>query len=270
VGLKPALHEIPLDGVVPLSTTLDHAGPIARSVEDAAWLYGAMSGAEPQEDAALDLSGLTLGVLRDYFTALLDPEVAQAFDRVCTRLAEAGATLERAAIPHGGDISPVYLHIVLAEAAACHAKTLESRPDDYTPNVRSRLEMGRYVLAEDYVRALRGREVLTRQVSSALAGRAALLLPSLAIPAPVLGAATVRLGASDEPIRTVMLRLTQLFNITTHPALTLPCGLTTLGLPIGLQLVGSHTPTLLRVARAVESYLGPGTSRWGSGRSGTG
>jgi aspartyl-tRNA(Asn)/glutamyl-tRNA(Gln) amidotransferase subunit A len=85
------------------------------------------------------------------------------------------------------------------------------------------------------------------------------------MPAPELGATTVRLGASEEPVRNVMLRLTQLFNITTHPAMTLPCGATTLGLPIGLQLVGSDTAALLRVARAVESCLGPGTPRPGSG-----
>jgi aspartyl-tRNA(Asn)/glutamyl-tRNA(Gln) amidotransferase subunit A len=265
VGLKPSFNEIPLEGVVPLSVTLDHAGPICRTVEDAAILYGVMSGNPPPEGPVPDVSGLELGVLRDYFTAVLDPQVAQAFDSACARLAGAGATLEHVVIPHAGDISPVYLHIVLAEAAAYHAKTLESRPDDYTPNVRGRLEMGRYVLAEDYVRALRGREVLTRQVTRALAGRAALLLPSLAMPAPELGATTVRLGASEEPVRNVMLRLTQLFNITTHPAMTLPCGATTLGLPIGLQLVGSDTAALLRVARAVESCLGPGTPRPGSG-----
>lgn len=270
VGLKPSLGEIPLDGVVPLSTTLDHAGPLCRSVEDAGILHAVMAGATLSDGPVPELKGLRIGVLREYFTAMLDPQVAQTFDGACARLSDAGAMLEDTMMTHAGDISPVYLHIVLAEAAAYHAKTLESRPDDYTPNVRSRLEMGRYVMAEDYVRALRGRDVLTRQVTKALSGRDALLLPSLAIPAPLLGSTTVKVGAADEPIRTVMLRLTQLFNITTHPAITLPGGATALGLPIGLQLVGSDTPSLLRVARAVEAYLGPGTSRWGSGRSGTG
>jgi aspartyl-tRNA(Asn)/glutamyl-tRNA(Gln) amidotransferase subunit A len=176
-------------------------------------------------------------------------------------------TLEPVEISHAGDIAPVYLHILLPEAAAYHSKTLESRGADYTPNVRSRLELGRYVLGEDYVRALRGREVLRRQVNAALGRRSALLLPALAIPAPKLGATTVRIGASEEPVRNVMLRLTQLFNITGHPAITLPCGNTSLGLPVGLQLVGVETRRLLATARTVESYLGPGTSRWGSGRS---
>ena len=90
-------------------------------------------------------------------------------------------------IAHAGDIAPIYLHIVLSEAAAYHAKTLETRGDDYTPNVRQRLEMGRYILAEDYVRALRGRDVLTSEVDAALTGCDGLLLPSLPIPAHKIG-----------------------------------------------------------------------------------
>jgi aspartyl-tRNA(Asn)/glutamyl-tRNA(Gln) amidotransferase subunit A len=265
VGLKPAAGEIALDGVVPLSTTLDHAGPLCRSVEDASLLHDALSGAAPSA-AAVD-GPMTVGVLRGHFTALLHPEVAQLFEAACARLESAGVTLEPVEISHAGDIAPVYLHILLPEAAAYHSKTLESRGADYTPNVRSRLELGRYVLAEDYVRALRGREVLRRQVNAALGRRSALLLPALAIPAPKLGATTVRIGASEEPVRNVMLRLTQLFNITGHPAITLPCGNTSLGLPVGLQLVGADTRRLLATARTVEGYLGPGTSRWGSGRS---
>ena len=170
--------------------------------------------------------------------------------------------VEPVEIPHASDIAPVYLHIVLAEAAAYHAQTLDNRPEDYTPNVRIRLEMGRYILAEDYVRALRGRDALAHEVELALAGRSALLLPSLPIVAPRLGAASVRFGSTDEPIRNVMLRLTQLFNVSGHPAISIPCGEAD-RLPIALQLVGARHGTLelLAVARAVERQLGPGTSR---------
>src|SRR6185503_4437809 len=138
-------------------------------------------------------------------------------------------------IPHASETPAAYLHVALTEAAAFHAKTLESRPDDYTPTVRVRLEAGRYVLAEDYLRALRCRDVLRTEVSKALEGRDALLLPTLAVPATPLGAATVRAGGADEPIRNVMLRLTQLFNLTGHPAISVPCGVTRAGLPIGAQ-----------------------------------
>lgn len=263
VGLKPTFGEVSTTGIVPLSTTLDHVGPLCRSVGDAALLYDAVRNTPATPRSARDVRGLRIGVLRGYFTALLDPQVGAAFEAACRRLAEAGAILEDVDIPHAGDIAAIYLHIVLAEAAALHATTLENRADDYTPNVRSRLEMGRYILAEDYVRALRGRQVLTDEVDTALGSHDILLLPALAVPATRLGAATVKIGSAEEPVRNITLRLTQLFNITRHPAITLPCGATVEGLPIGLQLVGGchATDALLTAAAAVERQLGPGISR---------
>jgi Asp-tRNA(Asn)/Glu-tRNA(Gln) amidotransferase A subunit family amidase len=143
---------------------------------------------------------------------------------------------------------------VLSEAAALHAKTLDSHADAYTPNVRIRLEMGRYILAEDYVRALRGRQILIEEVDAGLHRHDVLLLPSLAVPAVRLGAVAIKIGAVEEPVRNLTLRLTQLFNITGHPAITLPCGATTDGLPIGAQLVGARNQTdaLLSAAAAAE------------------
>lgn len=260
VGLKPSYGEIPTDGVVPLSATLDHVGPLCRSVSDAGLVYDALRGARPASIKVDEAAGLRLGVPRHYFQSRLDEEVATVFEEACARLRTAGVQLEDVQIAHAGETASIYLAIVLAEAAAYHARTLDSRPDDYTPNVRLRLEMGRYLLAEDYVRALRGREVLTAAVHAALAGRDGLLLPALAVPATPLGAETVRLGGVDEPIRAAMLRLTQLFNVTGHPAIAVPCGHTAEGLPVGAQLVGpaGDTPGLLRAARAVEPYLNPG------------
>jgi aspartyl-tRNA(Asn)/glutamyl-tRNA(Gln) amidotransferase subunit A len=264
VGLKPSVGELSTDGVVPLSTTLDHIGPLCRSVEDATIVYDALrgGGARPAVKAP-DPRALRFGIPRNYFLSLLDPQVASCFESACERLRGAGATLEDVAIPHAGDVAAIYLHIVLAEAAAYHANTLERRPEDYTPNVRIRLEMGRYVLGEDYARALRGRELIRREVDAALPGVDALLLPALAIPAPKIGVPMVKIGATEEPVRNVMLRCTQAFNVSGHPAISIPCGATTDGLPVGAQLVGASADTaaLLRVASAVERYLGPGTSR---------
>jgi aspartyl-tRNA(Asn)/glutamyl-tRNA(Gln) amidotransferase subunit A len=262
VGLKPTVGEIPTDGVVPLSGTLDHVGPMCRSVEDAEIVYGALLGTPWESRPAADPRKLRLGVLRKYFMALLDPAVESSVEESCIRLREAGVELRDVVVPHADNIPAVYTHIVLSEAAAYHARTLERRAADYTTNVRLRLEMGRYILAEDYVRARRGQAVLTREVEMALEGCDALLLPALAIPAPAIGVETVRVGTSEEPVRNITLRLTQLFNLTGHPAITVPCGTTLEGLPIGLQLVGRRgcTRALLDAARAVETHVRPASS----------
>jgi aspartyl-tRNA(Asn)/glutamyl-tRNA(Gln) amidotransferase subunit A len=246
-----------------LSTTLDQVGPLCRSVDDASIVFDVLRGApvrtafEPRS-----LSGLRVGVLRDYFSSVLDSQIARLFEDACAALAGHGAVIEEVRLPHAADIAPIYVHIVLAEGAAYHAATLDSRADRYTPNVRARLETGRYILAEDYVRAMQGREVLRREVDAALATRTCLLLPTLPIVAPKLGASMVRIGSVEEPVRNVMLRLTQLFNITGHPALTLPCGVTPDRLPAGLQIVGAAgaTADLIDTARLVEAHLSPGMS----------
>lgn len=258
VGLKPTIGELPTDGIVPLSETLDHPGPMCRSVEDTALLYGVLRGvANPTVPLARDVSGLRFGIPRPYFFDLLDTQVAARFDEACERLRAAGAVLENVVIPHTREIGSIYVHIALPEAAAYHAPTLESRPQDYTENVRLRLEMGRYILAEDYVRAQRGRQRLIREVREALNGRDGLLLPSMPVAATKLGVATVSLGGSEETVRNITLRLTQLFNITGHPAISLPCGTTSEALPVGIQIVGvrNRTPELLEVAAAVEKAL---------------
>lgn len=259
VGLKPGWGEIPADGVVPLSRQLDHVGPLARTVTDAWLLHETLAGREP--GAPLDarpLAGMRLGLLGGYFAERLDPEVEQVFEAAVDTLRRAGAVMEIVEIPHARDIGPAYLHLVLSDAAAYHAATLERCPEDYTRNVRIRLEMGRYVLAEDYVRALRGREVIAREIDGALAGRDALVCPTLPIPAPPLGAEEVAVGSGREPVRNAMLRLTQPFNVGRQPALTVPCGHTrTAGMPVGMQLAGAggHTRALLEVGLSVERAL---------------
>jgi len=258
VGLKPGFGEIPTEGVVPLSRTLDHVGPLAPSVADAWAVHQALSGAAV--DGALDavaLGGMRIAVPRRYFCELLDAEVASRFDAALTALAGAGAVIADSEVPHASLIAPIYLHVVFAEAAAYHAATLDAMPDRYTAPVRIRLETARYVLAEDYLRALEGRELLRREVDRALEDVAALALPSLPIPAPPIGATTVDVGGRPEPVRNVMLRLTQLFNLTGHPAVSLPCGRTKNDLPVGLQLVGrrGQTQELMALALAVEEVL---------------
>jgi aspartyl-tRNA(Asn)/glutamyl-tRNA(Gln) amidotransferase subunit A len=208
----------------------------------------------------MPIRGLRLAVPRRYFCEVLDDDVRGRFEEALDRLRAAGARIHDVDIHHAQDIATIYLHIVLGDAAAYHATTLETMPDRYTPPVRIRLEMSRYVLAEDYVRALTGRDVLKREVDSALAEHDALILPTLPIPAPPIGASSVQVGATTEAVRTVMLRLTQPFNVTGHPAVSMPSGSTASGLPCGVQLVGARmqTDALLRVALACESQITPG------------
>jgi aspartyl-tRNA(Asn)/glutamyl-tRNA(Gln) amidotransferase subunit A len=260
VGLKPTYGEVSTEGVVPLSRTLDHVGPLTQSVADAFFVHHALQGDHvAAAPAPMPLSGVRLAVPRKYFCDLLDGDVRARFDEAVDRLRAAGAHIDEIEIHHANDIGPVYLHLTLADAAAFHAATLDRMPDRYTPNVRLRLETGRYVLAEDYVRALAGRDVLRREVDAALAQHDALLLPTLPIPAPLIGASTVQIGSRTEPVRNVMLRLTQLFNLAGHPAISIPSGTTASGLPCGLQVVGcrGQTDALLRVALACEPHINP-------------
>lgn len=260
VGLKPTWGEVPADGVVPLSRQLDHVGPLARSVADAALLLDVLCGrpVTPLDEAGL--GQVRLALLDGYFLDRLGPGVDTAFHAAVDAIASHGARVGVGSIPHALDISAVYLHLVLADAAAYHARTIDRRPHAYTPPVRLRLEMGRHVLGEDYVRALTGRALLRREIDRVLEGVDALVLPALSIEAPPLGAASVPVAGGSELVRTAMLRCSQPFNLSGHPAISLPCGTTPAGLPVGLQLVGHHgrTSDLLRVAQAVERVLDAG------------
>jgi aspartyl-tRNA(Asn)/glutamyl-tRNA(Gln) amidotransferase subunit A len=260
VGLKPESGELSCVGIVPLSGTLDHVGPMARSVADTALMFRAMKGTAPLESARGRATGrFAFGVPEGYFCDRLDPAVRGALTRTRETLADAGHQVRTVGIEHAARVADVYLHIVLPEAAWYHAAMLETHADRYSPGVRLRLEMGRYILAEDYVRAMFLRSVLTRAVETTLEGCDALLLPTLPIAAPRLGSSMVDVDGKPEPVRAVMLRLTQLFNITGHPAIALPAGETPDRWPVSLQLVGhrGNTERLLEIAASVEPALNP-------------
>lgn len=257
VGLKPTYAELPLSGIVPLSASLDHVGPMTRSVEDAWIVFNVMKGhgAPTIERPALDRRRTRFGVPRSYFFDILDDDVRRSFEERVKHLRTSGAEVQDVWIPHAADAPPIYLHIQAPEAASVHARSLERQPDAYTPNVRWRLEAGRYLLAEDYVRAQRGRLVLRREVDAILRTCQALLLPTVPIPAPPLGAVEATVGDRKELVRGVMLRLTQLFNLTGNPVISIPAGATASGLPCGLQIVGRRgaTEELLEIASACEN-----------------
>ena len=173
VGLKPEWGHVSASGVVPLSRQLDHVGPLAASVADAWLLYNAMQPDSDQIGDALeatDLNGLRLGRLTGYFADRLDEDVESRVGATIDRLRQRGTAVSEVGLAHAADIPTIYLHVSFGDAAEYHGRTMETRPQDYTKPVRLRLEMARCVLAEDYVRAMRGKTLIACEVDRALHG----------------------------------------------------------------------------------------------------
>lgn len=269
IGLKPTHGEISMAGVLPLAPSLDHVGPIARSVQDVTTVFQIIRDAQQNHASTWDTQfstnvdirpsrsdALVFGIPRPYFFEKLDPAIRSAFEKTITRLNTAGYRVGEATIPQADHTSSVYLHTQLSEASECYSELLDNQPDTLSEEVRLRLELGRYVLAEDYVRAQRARNILRDEVDAELSRYSALLLPTLAIVPPRLGTKTITLGGETSTTRALTLRLTQLFNLTGHPVVTMPCG-TVEGLPIGVQLVGRRgcTEQLLSLALACEEAI---------------
>ena len=256
VGLKPSIADVPTAGVIPLSSSLDHVGPLAKCVQDAAWLWAILAARPVATVAAADPTSLRFRRVGGYFD-LMTPEVRAAFEAAIAAITAAGATVAPVEIDATAGITKTYVDIVLPEGAAWHAPHLDSRPELYTPPVRARLESGRAIPAVDYLTARKNQARLRAAVDAALEGAEALLLPTLPITAPLLGAENVSFGpppADTLPVRAVMLRNTQLFNLSGHPAISLPLPV---DLPVGLQVVGrlDQTPRLLEIAAACEKIL---------------
>ncbi len=260
VGLKPSYGEVDTAGVIALSPRLDHVGPLAQSVADAWMLFQVLSGElRPESRAPAEPHELRLKRLREYFSDPLDDDVALVFEHAVETLSRGGVHVSQASIPHAYSTAAVYLKIAPREAFRQHEHLLQTERDKYTEPVRQRLESGRIITDKEFAEALEMRDVLRDEVDAALGDCDALLLPTLPIVAPKLGAATVHLGHLEESTRALMLRNTQLFNLTGHPAVSIPCGRTPDGgLPVGLQLVGprNRTDAFIRTALACERVLG--------------
>ena len=258
VGLKPTVGELSTAGVVPLAPTLDHVGPLGSTVDDVTVVYRVMAGEHVAVEETLRVGPTAtprhpfarLGVPTGYFLDLLNSEVRRVFAGLLARLRETGCRIDEVHIPHADTIAATYRHMQLYEAFQFHRHTLETRADDYSPDVYQRLASGRTVSAGDYRRAQRNRRVLQVEVDAALAGVSALVLPTLAFPAPLLGSERVVLGGETSDLRSASLRLTQLFNLTGHPAVSLPSGTTPEGLPCAAQLVGNRDDTAALLALA--------------------
>lgn len=259
VGLKGSLGEVPTDGVIPLSTSFDHVGPLAQTVADAALVWS-VAASKPMPDLAAPRA-IRLRRLVGYFDRPIEPAVRERFEHALARLQASGIALTNAELALAPGIVDAYVNTVLPEGAAWHAPYLDSRPDDYTPAVRARFEAGRAIPAVKYLEAAAFCRRLRADVDELLSDADALVLPTLPLTAPLLGAGDVTIDPAiggTMPVRSAMLKHTQPFNMSGHPAISLPLPVT--GLPVGLQLVGrrDNTAGLLAIAAACEKIISNG------------
>jgi aspartyl-tRNA(Asn)/glutamyl-tRNA(Gln) amidotransferase subunit A len=265
VGLKPTWGRISSEGVVPLSPLLDCTGPLARSVPDVAILTAAIYvrvGREPNflnpSTLRADPKKLCLGLPRQMFFDALSPEVRSAFDSALRDLSRLGMKTADVSIPMLDETEEAGNQIAWAEATLFHQQQgyFPGRSADYGDDVRSRLEMGTKVSAVDFLQALEIQKQFVQQLHLAIAEADvhAIVVPTTPIVAPLLNQETSRIGAHEYPTRALLLRLNRPANLAGTPSLTIPCGFTSAGLPIGLQIMGgvSSESILLRIANAFE------------------
>jgi aspartyl-tRNA(Asn)/glutamyl-tRNA(Gln) amidotransferase subunit A len=245
VGFKPAFGDISVDGIVPLCLSLDHAGPIARTVDDSVLLHAAMRGrgagtAAAAESSARRARGLRLGWPRDYFFERLAPEVAAAVQGARKALEEQGAKFVSISLAKLDAANRATLPVALAEAYQYHraAGYFPARAADYSGDVRGRLEAGAKITAADYLDARAAIAASAGEFEKCSEQVDAIVAPTVPIPAPVIGQERVSIEGAEEDVRGALLRLCRPANLWGAPAISIPCGATTHGLPLGLQMVG--------------------------------
>lgn len=254
VGVKPTYGRVPVDGVFPLGPSLDHVGPITRSVEDARLLLEVISGARVRRRS---VTGLVVGVPEGFFRQRLEPGVARAVRAGLAALQADGLRLRRVALPSMRWSVAVQLVTLRTEAAAVHARWFPRRSRDYGLEPRTRLQLGHLVTGADYLLAQRLRMRLRDELRLLLASVDLLAVPTVPTVAPFIGQPRVRWPGADEPVDATLVRFTSPFNLTGAPAISVPCGLSG-GLPVGIQLVGrwDDEATMLDAGQAVEAGIG--------------
>lgn len=262
VGLKPTYGRVSLRGVIPLSWSLDHAGPMARRVKDAAVLLQAIAGYDPLDPVSVDVQvpdylaeidqgvrGWRIALANDGFLKRADPEVLEAVYAAAQVFTRLGAEVTPTGLPNGRDAALNNGLIVTSEAAAFHRQRLAERPEDFGADVRQRLQTGAAYTSTEYVLARRTQAELRRLYELFFNDYDVLLMPTTPIPAPSLDGPD-----AVEQARTLT-RFTAPLNLTGLPALSLPCGFSRDGLPIGLQIVARPwaEAALLRAGQAYET-----------------
>jgi len=266
VGLKPTYGRVSRYGALPLGYSLDHMGPITRCVRDAGLFLNAIAGRDPHDDSssrrpAIDfvpddgcsLRGLRLGFPENFYFERLDSEVESAVRGAIARAESLGAEIKPVWVPDISALNAVGQVILLSEASAVMEPYLENRAS-FGADVLTRLDQGRLIPATDYINAQRIRRKLRIEFDKLWSDVDCILTPTTPNTAPVIGQNTIRLGGRDEDARLATTRLVRGINVLGLPALSIPCGLSGSGLPVGLQILGPafDEATILKVGAAME------------------
>lgn len=266
VGLKPTYGRVSRAGIIPLAWSLDHVGPLTRSVEDAASVLAVVAGYDPRDPSSSSLPvpdymaglgtsvrGLRIGLFREYVEQA-GREVRAAIALAVQTFEELGCAIEDVDIPTAHYARGASQAILAPEAIAYHYSLLRRHATEYSPEIRQRILVGGFLSATDYLKGQRARQLLRADVSTSLRRADCLLVPSIPIPAPAVADTEVRIN--DQPVapRWALSMFTSLFNVTGHPAIAIPCGFSEEGLPLSLQLIGRQFDevTILRVGHAYE------------------
>lgn len=266
-GLKPSYGLVSLRGVMPLAFSLDHVGPMARSVRDIAWMLEVLAGYDPQDPHSMrfpeipyreavgkSIQGMTAGFEEAYFMQQLDPEVAEKVREVLRVLEEAGVYLKRMEEPALQDAPGIQYTIISSETFALHEKWLEDPESPYGDDVRARLLNGKDVRGADYANALYARRSLTRAISNWFHEIDFFVAPAIGFPATPIGDREIEWEGTTYLIRPHLNRFTSPFNLTGLPAMSIPCGLSKNGLPLAVQLVAGpgREDILIQAASVLE------------------
>jgi aspartyl-tRNA(Asn)/glutamyl-tRNA(Gln) amidotransferase subunit A len=270
VGMKPTFGRVSKSGVFPLSWSLDHVGPITRTVEDNALMLNVLTGHDPEDPYSVDhpaedfarylqrgLRGAGIGLPTSFYFDHVDEEVGVLVREAMEVFRSLGAQVREVEIPNLVDTLHAQRLILGAEAYAVHEERLENEPEAFDEEVCERLMDGARPRAYRYANARRRGVLATDEFDHALQGVDVLLTPTLPIVATEIGQREVRIGDNKESVRSALTRYTGPTDLTGHPSLSIPCGITTSGLPVGLQLIGRHfdEATLYRFGHAYEEAM---------------
>lgn len=260
VGLKPSYDRIDRDGVMPLAWSLDHLGPIANSVEDAALLYAVMADIEPSDVCPSDentIHKIKFGKPSHHFYDEVDDEILVRIDQILDALIAKGHEVLPSTIPGIENCLPIHVQTVSAEASQAYWTAVENAPEVLGEDVRVRLEVGQFLSSVDYIKAQQLRTTQRANLQKALQDIHVLITPTVATVAPRIDAENVIINGKARPMHPALTRFTTPFNQSGLPAITLPCGLNSEGLPMGLQLAAAfgEEKLLLQVAMQVQDII---------------